>query len=104
MKIKYYVAAVTLIFAFTAGCSHYRALDKEYGSSYNMAKQGQILNPGASKNPEPVTGLNGNAAGANEEKYIQSFSKGSGSQASKSFVVPIIPAGTAGMGQDVYGK
>ncbi len=104
MRIKYYVTAVTLIFAFTAGCSHYGTLGKDYGMSYSMAKQGQILNPGASKNPEPVTGLNGNAAGANEEKYIQSFSKGSGGQASKGFVVPMIPAGTAGMGQDVYGK
>ncbi len=105
MKRKYFAAAVILsLVIFSAACGHYGALNNDFGKSYTMAKQGQILNPGASKNLEPVTGLPGKAAAANEAKYIQSFSKGSGSQSSKGFVVPMIPAGAAGMGQDAYDK
>lgn len=90
MRIKY-SAAIALMFLLVTGCAHYGALDEDRGKSYNMAKQGQILNPDASKNLKPVTGLHGAAVAANEEKYIASFRKTAQKAAPKSFVVPMIP-------------
>ncbi len=98
-------ATVVLFFLFAAGCSHYGALEGDYSKSYNMAKYGQILNPEASKNLEPVTGLSGQAAEAVMKKYTDSFSKSCEQGAQQSFaVVPMTPTGTTGTGQDVYGK
>ncbi len=105
MRKKYYAAAV-LIVLITAGCNHYGALKKDYGNSYNAAKYGQILNPGASKNLEPVTGLSGRAAESAVNKYTDSFSSsGQASQTPQSFAItPIVPTEGAGKGQNVYGK
>ncbi len=104
MRETLIIAAVSITFLATAGCAHYGALEGDYGKSYNMAKYNQILNPGASKNLEPVTGLNGEAAEANMDKYIESFSKASKKQATKGFVMPVIPADTTGMDHDEYAK
>jgi hypothetical protein len=72
MRGKYCAAAV-LIVLIAAGCNHYGALNKDYGNSYNAATYGQILNPGASKNLKPVTGLPNTAADATMKKYADSF-------------------------------
>ena len=48
-------------------------LDKNWGRSYETAKYRQMLNPEASKNPDPVVGLDGQAAESNVEKYRDSF-------------------------------
>ncbi len=100
---KICLTLILLSFVGAAGCT-YGALTNDYGKSYTMAKQGQILNPQASKNLQPVTGLSGKAAAAGEEKYIQSFSATSNGKATKGVAMPVIPAGSAGTGQDVYGK
>ncbi len=106
MSRTYYVIVSILISLITAGCNHYGALPKDYGNSYNMAKQGQILNPAASNNLEPVTGLPGTAAEPVMKKYAGSFSPpGPASQMPQSFAMtPIVPTEGAGKGQDVYGK
>jgi hypothetical protein len=105
MKRIYY-AAIALNVLIMVGCNHYGALSKDYGNSYNAAKTGQILNPGASKNLEPVTGLSGKAAESNMNKYRGSFSSsGQASQMPQSFAItPIVPTEGAGTGQNVYGK
>ncbi len=105
MRKKYYMAAV-LIILITAGCSHYGALDKDFGNSYYRDMSGQVLNPLASKNPAPVTGLNGKAADAVMKKYTESFSTSEQtSQGTQGFALtPIVPTEGAGMGQNVYGK
>lgn len=105
MRIKYTTVAV-MILLFTTGCSHYGALDEDYGKSYNAAKNGQILNPGASKNLAPVTGLPGTADDGSMKKYTESFSpSGQASQTPQSFAItPIVPTEGAGMGKNVYGK
>jgi hypothetical protein len=48
-------------------------LDKNWGNSFESAKQSQILNPEAGKNQDPVVGLDGQAAGNNMEKYRKGF-------------------------------
>lgn len=103
---KRWCAAVILIVFITAGCSYYGALKKDYGNSYNAAKYGQILNPGASKNLTPVTGLSDKAAEGAMKKYADSFSSSNQApQTPQSFAItPIVPTEGAGVGQNVYGK
>jgi hypothetical protein len=103
---KIYYAAIILNALIMVGCNHYGALSKDYGNSYNAAKSGQILNPGASKNLGPATGLSGKAAESTMNKYTDSFSSsGQASQTPQSFAItPIVPTEGAGKGQNVYGK
>ncbi len=106
MRGKYF-ATVVLILLITAGCNHYGALTKDYGNSYNMMKSAQILNPGASKNLKPVTGLPGPAVDATMKNYAQSFAasgqaagQASGQAPSALLMTPL----SIGAGKDVYGK
>ncbi len=102
MKRKSY-AALIAVFMIGAGCAHYGALEEDYGKSYTMAKHGQILNPQASKNLAPVTGLSGKAAEQTMNNYTDSFSKGCDQPARQGFTIAPTP-GAKGTGQDVYGK
>jgi hypothetical protein len=97
-----YCAAAVLIVLIAAGC-HYGALDKDYGNSYNAAKYGQILNPGASKNLKPVTGLPGMTADAIMKKYADSFVS-SGPAAQQNPAALLMTPISVGTGKDVYGK
>ena len=49
-------------------------LDKNWGRSYESAKYNQMLNPDAGKNPDPVAGMDGQAA----ERSIEKYRKGEG--------------------------
>ena len=62
--------ATLLIFS---GCGTQTMLAKNWGKSFESAKQSQILNPEAGKNLDPVIGLDGQAARNNMEKYRQGF-------------------------------
>ena len=63
--------ATLLIFS---GCGTKETmLSRNWGNSFESAKQSQILNPEAGKNLDPVVGLDGQAAGNNMEKYRQGF-------------------------------
>lgn len=64
--------ATLLIFS---GCARETMLNRNWGNSFESAKQSQILNPEAGKNLEPVVGLDGQAAENNMEKYRQGFKK-----------------------------
>jgi hypothetical protein len=68
-----------LAFALAAGvcgcASDHGLLDKNWGRSFETAKCDQILNPDASKNTNPVSGLDGNASEVIMDKYLQSLSK-----------------------------
>ena len=65
--------ATLLIFS---GCgTRETMLSRNWGSSFESAKQSQILNPEAGKNLEPVVGLDGQAAENNMEKYRQGLKK-----------------------------
>ncbi len=105
MRIKFMTVAV-LIFLFTIGCTHYGALEEDFGKSYQAAIDSQTLNPGASKNLGPVSGLPGAAAEGTMKKYTESFSpSGQASQTPQSFAItPIVPTEGAGTGKNVYGK
>ncbi len=101
-----YSTVVVLILLFTTGCTHYGALEDDFGKSYRAAIDGQTLNPGASKNLVPVTGLPGAAADGAMKKYTDSFApkEGSSQQAQRGSSTPVSSMGATGMGQDAYGK
>jgi hypothetical protein len=50
-------------------------MDRNWGRSFETALYQQILNPEAGKEPEPVDGLDGDAAVRNLEQYRKSFEK-----------------------------
>ncbi len=64
--------ATLLIFS---GCARETMLSRNWGNSFESAKQSQILNPEAGKNLEPVVGLDGQASENNMEKYREGFKK-----------------------------
>jgi len=63
-----------LCLALLAACATTR-LEEDYGNSYRLAVQNQMLDPSAPKDLEPVTGLDNRAAAGAMKKYIESFEK-----------------------------
>lgn len=66
------------VFLLLAGCASIPAsttpeLDKHFGSAVNLAKARQILNPEASRDTDPVAGIDGKAAAATSDRYEKSF-------------------------------
>ena len=57
-----------------AGCAPTR-LETDYGTSFQLQKYNQALNPEAEKNLEPVEGIGGHPAQKAVEKYEKSFEK-----------------------------
>lgn len=54
------IAAMFLVIELFAACAS--RLEMDYGNSFRLAKEQQILHPEAGDNLEPVTGLDGKAA------------------------------------------
>ncbi len=50
-------------------------LDAHYGKSLETAKNDQVLNPEAGKEPTPVEGFDGKAANAQIEKYRKALTE-----------------------------
>lgn len=65
-------------------------LEKNWGKSFESAKNNQILNPDAGKNEEPVVGINGEAAEYGVNKNKKSFKRDG---AKTSTTVPLIRIG-----------
>lgn len=60
--------------ALLAGCvAQTPQLDAHFGEAVNAAKAQQILNPDASRNRDPVTGIDGPAANAAIDRYHKSY-------------------------------
>ncbi|NLI32779.1 MAG: hypothetical protein GX422_08365 [Deltaproteobacteria bacterium] len=69
-----------------------------FGDAFRMARDGQILDPDAGLNLEPVEGLEGRAAEGIHEKYIESLGKKAGGGGGGGTVgfVPLITGGAMG--------
>lgn len=105
MRALYHAGISILAASILAGCAPYGALTKDYGKSYNAVKAGQILNPGASANLAPVTGLPGAAADGAMKKYAESFAPSEqAQQAPKATIMPVLPMGDTGMERYGSGK
>ena len=58
----------------TAGCvSQSPYLDSRFGESVTVLKAQQIINPEASRNTDPVYGMDGRAARSAYDKYQKSY-------------------------------
>jgi hypothetical protein len=73
-KLIGFLAALSVL----SGCAMFSSqgesrLDRNWGTSFETAKQNQILNPAAGKNLEPVVGFDGRAATGSMESYRQRF-------------------------------
>jgi len=92
---KTHIVLCMIILTITAlvcgACATPSKVADNWGTAYYAQKQGQTVNPDASKNLEPVTGLYGQAAEAAMGQYLKSFT-GKASQGSSSTM------GTQGVG------
>ena len=67
------LAAIAVV--VLAACSNTPNLDKHFGESVSVIKAQQIINPDASRNTDPVAGLDGKAAKGAYDNYRDSFRK-----------------------------
>ena len=77
---------VIAAFAFVFGCAESRVA-MDYGTSYQLQKYNQTLNPEAEKNQAPVTGMSGQAAQAAIDKHNKGFEKEASTTTSYQFNV-----------------
>jgi hypothetical protein len=83
------IAALSL----TVGCAWQESrVAMDYGTSYQLQKYSQTLNPEAEKNLAPVMGMDGKAAQNAMEKYQKSFAKET--QTSTSYQINLGSMGT----------
>ncbi len=85
------VIMLTVTALVCGACATPSKVADNWGTAYYAQKQGQIVNPDASKNLQPVEGLYGQAAEAAMGQYLKSFTE-KASQGSSSTM------GTQGIG------
>ncbi len=73
-RFFFLIGFAALLF-IVVGCAAPNRLETDFGNSFNLAISNQILDPGAGKNIEPVSGLDGEAAQVTLEKYRKDFEK-----------------------------
>ena len=61
------------LLALLAGCASTPRWDGQAGDAVRAALSAQVANPQAGRNPDPVSGIDGAAAGAAQERYRRSF-------------------------------
>ena len=67
-------AGFLVVLALSLGC-YARPLEDDWGTSYGLTKEAQVLDPEAGQTADPVTGLDGVAASGEVKKYRNSFTK-----------------------------
>jgi hypothetical protein len=67
------VLASLAALALSACASRTPYYDSQYGHAVNMAKALQTINPEASRNTDPATGLDGPSAAQSIDRYHDSF-------------------------------
>lgn len=77
-KAAYKAGTAIIASIFTLGCNSVSVsttpdTDARLGESVNMMKAQQTINPDASRNTNPVTGMDGHAARGAMDKYRKSF-------------------------------
>jgi hypothetical protein len=74
MQTRHLMLMAVLPITLLAACQPLTPnLDSHFGEAVNIAKAQQIVNPDASQNPDPVSGVDGKAAQSAVENYEKSF-------------------------------
>lgn len=71
-KLMVILTVSSILALCVAGCAPTR-LETDFGTSFQLQKFNQTLNPEAEKNLSPVVGLRGEAANKAVEKYYKGF-------------------------------
>jgi len=71
--MKILLIPMTLLFLVSCAGEKMSRLELDYGTSYNLAKEGQTLDPEAAMDLEPVEGLDAEAGQAVLNNYHKSF-------------------------------
>jgi len=75
VKRSFVLIGLAVLFFILEGCAGPSRLEKDFSTSFKLAKFNQTLNPEAEKNIGPVTGFDGKSAQAIVEKYRKDFEK-----------------------------
>lgn len=67
------MGAGLLVMAVLAGCETTPNVDAKFGNAVNLAKTQQTINPDASKNKDPVVGVNGQIANSAMENLQKAY-------------------------------
>lgn len=73
MKTMKFLAAFLSVGALAAGCGTTPDVDGRFGESVMLMKAQQTANPDASRNTNPVAGMDGKAAKGVMDNYRDSF-------------------------------
>jgi hypothetical protein len=65
------------LFGALQGCSSTPRFDDHFGASVRANLSAQVINPAAAANADPVSGMDGAAARAAQERYQRSFNDSS---------------------------
>jgi hypothetical protein len=76
-KYPAYVGLVVVLF-LSFGCAT-APYENQWGKAFETTKDAQVLDPEASANPDPVTGLDGQAAANDMKRYRDGPERGKGS-------------------------
>lgn len=89
-----YVGLVVVL-SLSFGCAT-ASNEHTWGRSFEMTKDAQVLDPDASANPDPVTGLDGQAAENDMKRYRvgPEEGRGSGGEAMKGLLGTLAGTGT----------
>jgi hypothetical protein len=80
------LASVGLVTILLTGCAAPTALERDYGTSINLAKTHQRLHPDADQNLQPVEGFDGQAARYTLDRYREGFKQ---QPPRPTFVIPV---------------
>lgn len=67
------MGAGLLAMTVLAGCATTPNVDAKFGDAVNLAKAQQTINPNASKNKDPVAGINGQTANSIMERHQKTY-------------------------------
>ncbi len=67
------LACALALAAALSACAATPFDDERFGDSVRATTASQIIDPAASRNPDPVAGIDGRAAQAAQERYEESF-------------------------------
>ncbi|WP_136805713.1 hypothetical protein [Desulfosediminicola flagellatus] len=74
-RIVFLIQAVTIVFLLAGCTTHPTPVEQFYGTSFKLAMESQIANPGAGMESGPPEGLEGEVAVMVVERHLEGFDK-----------------------------
>jgi hypothetical protein len=88
MNRHYYMPGLLLLLAIALnGCSTTPGVDRFFGTSYELARESQRVDPKAGIKPQPLTGIEGNVGKLVMDRYKTGFAEAAPTTESYSIAV-----------------